>query len=97
MTSKKIDPLGAQPTDPPWAQLVFLLVQGRDGQWWRAIILVAPLLLCVVTLVVLVGMIAALLPLGAWISGAVGIGSLITGGAVALYRRRHTPPSAAPH
>jgi hypothetical protein len=88
VTTKKIDLIGAQPTDPPWARLLFLLVQGRDGQWWRAILLLAPLLLLVVALVGLVSMIAALLPLGGWISGAVGIGSLTASGALALCRRR---------
>jgi hypothetical protein len=88
VTTKKIDPLGAQPTDPPWARLLFLLVQGRDGQWWRAILLVASLLLLVVALAGLVGMIAALPPLGGWISGAVGVGSLTAGGTLALCRRR---------
>lgn len=95
MSTKKIDPRGAQPTDPPWARLLFLLVQGRDGQWWRAILLAVPLLLLVVALVGLVGMmmITALLPLGGWISGAIGVGWLTAGGALALCRRRHNVTS----
>jgi hypothetical protein len=93
VTTKKIAPIEAQPTDPPWARLLFLLVQGRDGQWWRAILLVVPLLLLVVALAGLIGMIAALLPLGGWISGAVGVGSLTAGGALALRRRRDNTTS----
>lgn len=93
MTTKKIDLIGAQPTDPPWARLLFLLVQGRDGQWWRAVLLVALLLLLVVALTGLVGMIAAPLPLGGWTSGAVGVGSLTVGGALALRRRRDNTTS----
>lgn len=45
MTTRKVEPIGAQPTDPPWARLVFLLVQGREGQWWRAVMLLTPVLL----------------------------------------------------
>lgn len=90
MSVKKIDPSGAQPTDPPWARLLFLVVQGRDGQWWRAILLVVPLLLLVIALIALIDliMIAALLPLGGWISGATGTGSLIGASALAWCRRR---------
>ena len=90
MRAKKIDPSGAQPTDPPWARLLFLVVEGHDGQWWRAIVLVIPLLLLVVALITLteVIMLAALLPLGDWINGATGTGSLIAVGALAWYRRR---------
>lgn len=92
MSTKKIDPSGAQPTDPPWARLLFLVVQGRDGQWWRAILLVLPLLLLVIAMVVLIDtiMIVALLPLGGWISNATGAGSLIAAGTLAWYRRRRT-------
>ena len=88
MSDKKIDLSGAQPTDPPWARLLFLVVQGREGQWWRAILLVVPLLLLVVALVVLIVMImgGALQPLSGWISA--GAGSLIVAGAVAWYQRR---------
>jgi hypothetical protein len=88
MSGRKIDLSGAQPTDPPWARLLFLVVQGRDGQWWRAILLIMPLLLLAVALVVLTNMvlIAALLPLGGWFSGAAG--------ALIWYRwRRNTTPS----
>lgn len=95
MTPEKIDPSGPQPTDPPWARLLFLLVQGRDGQCWRAILLAAPLVLLVVALAGLVGMImiAALSPFGGWISSAVGVGSLTAGGALALLCRRHSTTS----
>lgn len=82
MNSEGIDPVGAQPGDPPWARLLFLLVrllfllvQGREGQWWRAILLAMPLL-------VLVGVITAMPP--GWVGGALGVGGL----AAALVRRR---------
>lgn len=90
MSTKKIDPNGAQPTDPPWARLLFLVVQGREGQWWRAILLLVPLLLLVIALVVLIVMImaGALQPLSGWISA--GAGSLIAAGAVAWYQRRRS-------
>jgi hypothetical protein len=29
----------ARPTDPPLWRLAFLLLQGRDGQWWRGLLL----------------------------------------------------------
>lgn len=32
---------GARSADPPSWRLAFLLVQGRDGQWWRALLLLA--------------------------------------------------------
>lgn len=88
MSAKKIDPSGAQPTDPPWARLLFLLVQGREGQWWRAILLVVPLLLAVIALATLVLMIifGALLPLDGWIGGVAG--SVFAAGALAWYQRR---------
>lgn len=84
MSAKKIDPSGAQPTDPAWARLLFLVVEGRNGQWWRAILLVVTLLLLVIALVVLIG---TLRPLGVWISS--GAGSLIAAGILAWYQRRH--------
>ncbi|HSL07578.1 MAG TPA: hypothetical protein VK887_06330 [Pseudonocardiaceae bacterium] len=84
MSAKRTEPVGAQPGDPPWARLLFLLVQGRDGQWWRAILLVTPLLLLVAGLAVA----AAVLPLG-WVGGALGVGSLT---ALAVARRRGGPP-----
>ncbi|MDQ3765044.1 MAG: hypothetical protein M3460_27120 [Actinomycetota bacterium] len=88
MTDKNTDPIGAKLTDPPWARLLFLLVQGRDGQWWRAIVLLGSLLLLMVALTGLLGVIAVLLPFEGWISGVIGVGSLTAGGALALRRRQ---------
>ena len=68
MSTKRIDPVGAQPTDPPWARLLFLLLQGHDGQWWRGFLLVA------LTGLLLIGVLAVL-PVG-WVGGALGVGSL---------------------
>jgi hypothetical protein len=77
VSTKRIDPGGAQPTDPPWARLLFLLVDGREGQWWRGFLLVA------LTGLLLVGVLAVL-PVG-WFGGALGVGSLT---ALAVARRR---------
>lgn len=84
MSTKRTDPVGAQPTDPPWARLLFLLVQGRDGQWWRGFLLVA------LTGLLLVGVLAALLVLAGWVGGVVGVGSLT---ALAVSRCRRRPSS----
>lgn len=35
---RRVSP-GARPTDSPLWRLLFLLVEGRDGQWWRALLL----------------------------------------------------------
>ncbi|MEO7196688.1 MAG: hypothetical protein ABIZ05_18020 [Pseudonocardiaceae bacterium] len=75
MTTKKHDPVRAQPEDPPWWRLVFLVVQGPHGQWWRGFALIGLLL---------VGMLAALLVFAGGAGGALGVGSL----AVA-WRGRH--------
>jgi len=90
---KRTDPVGAQPDDPPWWRLLFLLVQGRDGQWWRGFLLVALVGL------LSVGMLAALLAFAGWTGGVLGTGSW-TGGilgagslttlAVARCRWRHS-------
>ncbi len=80
--SRRTDPIGAQPTDPPWARLLFLLVQGRDGQWWRGLLLVALTGLLGVTLV---GVLATTLVFAGWVGGALGVGSLT---ALAVARRR---------
>jgi hypothetical protein len=77
VSTRRTDPVGAQPTDPPWARLLFLLVQGRDGQWWRGFLLVA------LTGLLLIGVLAVL-PVG-WAGGALGVGSLT---ALAVARRR---------
>lgn len=86
MSVKKPNPVGAQPTDPPWARLLFTLVEGPDRQCWRAILLVTPLLLLMAGFV-MVAMKAA--PVS-WISGAMGVGSLT---ALAICRRRRAPES----
>lgn len=66
MITKRIEPVGAQPDDPPGWRLLFLLVQGRDGQWWRGSLLVALVGL------LLVGVLAALLMFAGWTGGALG-------------------------
>lgn len=81
MSIKGTDPAGAQATDPPWARLLFLLVQGRDGQWWRGFLLVA------LTGLLLVGVLAAVLVFAGWVGGAVGVGSLAAL-VVSRHRRR---------
>jgi hypothetical protein len=88
VSTKRTDPAGAQPTDPPWARLLFLLVQGPDGQCWRAILLVTPLLLLMTGLVVVT---AAAAPVN-WVGGALGVGSLTT---LAVSRSRRRIPGAS--
>lgn len=79
MNTERIDPVGAQPTDPPWWRLLFLLVQGRDGQWWRGFLLLALTgLLLVVALLVAAG-----------VGGVLGAG-LLPALVVAWRRRRHS-------
>ncbi|MGH4000384.1 MAG: hypothetical protein ACRDTJ_23315 [Pseudonocardiaceae bacterium] len=82
MSTKRIDPAGPQPDDPPWARLLFLLVQGRDGQWWRGLLLLALVGL------VLVGVLAVLPVPAGWVGGALGVGSLTALTAVRRRRRR---------
>jgi O-antigen ligase len=77
VSTKRIDQIGAQPDDPPWARLLFLLVQGRDGQWWRGLLLVA---LTGLLGVALVGALA----LAGWVGGALGVAA----GIAALARGR---------
>jgi hypothetical protein len=81
VSTKRTDPAGAQPTDPPWARLLFLLVQSPDGQCWRAILLVTPFLLLMTGLVMVTAVAA---PVN-WVGGALGLGSLT---ALAASRRR---------
>jgi hypothetical protein len=83
MTGKRIDLAGAQPDDPPGWRLLFLLVQGCDGQWWRGFLLVALIGL------LLVGVLATLLVLAGWAGGALGVGSL-PALVVAWRHRRHS-------
>lgn len=80
MSTKRTDQVAAQPTDPPWARLLFLLVQGRDGQWWRGLLLIA------LAGLLLVGVLAVLPVPAGWVGGAVGAGSL-TALVVAARRR----------
>ncbi|MGH4008440.1 MAG: hypothetical protein ACRDTH_09865 [Pseudonocardiaceae bacterium] len=63
VTTTQADLGGPQPTDPPWARLLFALVQGREGQWWRAILLFMPLF-------AVIGLIVAWLSIDVWTSGA---------------------------
>lgn len=85
VTTERDDPHGAQPNDPAWARLLFLLVQGRDGQWWRAILLMVPVLL----LVAVLAMIMAELPVASWL-GLFGVSTAVTGGVLARSRRHRT-------
>ncbi|MGH3832142.1 MAG: hypothetical protein ACRDRS_17130 [Pseudonocardiaceae bacterium] len=78
MTATKPDPVGAQPEDPPWWRLLFLLVQGPGGQWWRGFALMALVGL------LLVGVLAALLVFAGGAGGALGVGSLVL-----AWRGRH--------
>lgn len=84
--------VGAQPGDPAWVRLLFVMVEGQHGQWWRALLLVA--------LVGLVGaaLLAALAPalagwvtLAGWVGSALGIGSLTAGMTALAWRRKRTP------
>lgn len=81
MTTERVESVGAQPTDPALMRLLFLLVEGREGQVWRAVLLLTPLLLVLglvlVTFSAVVGSIV----------GAVGVGSLIAS-TIALSRLR---------
>jgi hypothetical protein len=79
VSTKRADSVGAQPTDPPWARLLFLLVQGRDGQWWRGFLLMA------LTGLLLVGVLAVLPVVAGWVGGVLGVGSLT---ALTVARRR---------
>lgn len=82
MTTKRTDPVGAQPDDPPWWRLLFLLVQGRDGEWWRGFVLVA------LAGLLLVAGLGALLMFADWRAGALGVGSLAALGLARRRRRR---------
>jgi hypothetical protein len=80
VNTNRTDPVGAQPTDPPWWRLLFLLVQGRDGQWWRGFLLLALAGLLLV---------AALLVFAGGVGGVLGAG-LLPALVVAWRRRRHS-------
>ncbi|MGH3902414.1 MAG: hypothetical protein ACRDTA_30000 [Pseudonocardiaceae bacterium] len=61
------------------ARLLFLLVQGHDGQWWRGFLLLA------LTGLLLVGVLAVLPVPAGWVGGVLDVGSLT---ALAAARRR---------
>jgi hypothetical protein len=82
VSTRRIDLVGAQPDDPPWWRLLFLLVQGREGEWWRGLLLVA------LAGLLLVGGLGTLLVLAGWTGGAIGIGSLAALSAARRRRRR---------
>lgn len=71
MTTKRTAPVGAQPSDPPCWRLLFLMVQGRDGEWWRGFALMA------LSGLLVVGGLSALLVITGWPGGALGAGSLL--------------------
>lgn len=86
--SREHEVQGAKPTDPPLMRLLFVLVEGRSGQWWRATVLL-------LTGSVLVGMLAvavALLFATGWLGGVIGASTV--GGVSALIssRRKRSPP-----
>jgi hypothetical protein len=83
VNTKRGGPAGPQQTDPPWARLLFMVLEGREGQCWRAILLVTPLLLLMIGLFVVVVVAAHVFPAG-WAGGVLGIGSLTA--ALALAR-----------
>jgi hypothetical protein len=82
VSAEKVGSVGPQSTDPPWVRLLFTVLEGRDGQIWRAVLLMTPPLLLVAGLVIVV----TGAPVG-WIIGALGGGSLTTS-AFALFKRR---------
>ncbi|MCA1707939.1 MAG: hypothetical protein LC808_33555 [Actinobacteria bacterium] len=84
MSTDRTDLVGPQPTDPPWARLLFMLLIGRDGQCWRAVLLLTPLLLLVAGVV----LVATTAP-GGWIGGVLGFGSLT---ALAMSQRHKRRP-----
>lgn len=86
MTTERADPAGAQPGDPAWARLLFVLVEGRNGQWWRGSLLVA---LAGLVMAALVGALVGALALAGWVGGVLGVGSL-TAAAALTRRRKHT-------
>lgn len=79
VSTGKPDPVGAQPDDPPGWRLLFLVVQGREGQWWRGFLLVALVGLLLVGLLVAAGWAGA--------GGALGAGSLVTLAVAGRHRR----------
>jgi hypothetical protein len=83
VSSKKIDPVGAQPTDPPGWRLLFMLVQGHEGQWWRGFLLVS------LTGLLSVALLVTLLALAGWTGGILSVGSLAALGLARHRRPRH--------
>jgi hypothetical protein len=92
VTVESTNLMGAQPTDPPWARIVFLLFQGREVHWGRVILMVA--WLCLLLLITLGGFLVmiAVLPHVGWVYGLVGIGS-VTAGTLTVRRYRRNSMS----
>lgn len=67
--------------------MLFAVLEGRDGQVWRAILLLTPVLFLVAGLVLVV----ASEPVG-WIGGVIGAGGLIASSIALALRRRRTAP-----
>jgi hypothetical protein len=90
VTVESTNLMGAQPTDPPWARIVFLLFQGREVHWGRVILMVA--WLCLLLSITLGGFLVmiAVLPHVGWVYGLVGVGS-VTAGTLTVRRYRQTP------
>ena len=77
---EKRSPLpGAQVSDPPAWRAVFVILQGRDGEWLRA---------AVFLVVVLAFAVALMYAVGPWVSGALSAAGALTGGARAITRSR---------
>lgn len=80
MTTKRSDLVGALPNDAPCWRLLFLLVQSRDGEWWRGFLLLA------LAGLLLIGVLFALSTFPDWAAGVLGAGSLTA--ALATRHRR---------
>lgn len=87
MNTEKIDVIGTQRADPPFWRFVFFLFEGRAGQWWCAVLAAVLLVLLLLLAVTGLVLIARLMPSGGWISGGIGVGSLI--GGTLQWRRLH--------
>jgi hypothetical protein len=70
---------GPQRGDSPGWRVVFLILQGRDGEWRRAVVFVILLLGFLVALAVVAG---------PWVPGAITAAGAITGGVSAFRCRR---------
>lgn len=70
---------GAHGDDPPGWRVVFAILQGRDGEWLRAAVLLVLVLAFAVALAYAVG---------PWVSGALSAAGALAGGARAITKSR---------